>query len=64
MSLRDPVRSFWISRLDYLRIFGSLVRRIFFSTLFFSFNLSILFLGIFKQGSSFFSIGLFLFLFF
>lgn len=31
MSLRDPVRSFWISTLDCLRIFGvSLSRRIFF----------------------------------
>lgn len=60
MSLKDPIRSFWISTLDSLRIFGvSPSRRIlyFFSTLIFYF-FSILFLGIFKQGS------LFLFFFF
>lgn len=52
MSLRDPVRSFWISTLDCLRIFVFLVKKdFFFHTDFFS--LSILFLGIFKQGSSF-----------
>lgn len=46
MSLKDPIRSFWISALDSLRIFGvSLSRRIlyFFYTLIFIFSFHFVF---------------------
>lgn len=63
MSLRDPVRSFWISTLDCLRIFGvSISRRIFFLKSFFHtifFPFPFYFWGFLNKDLLFFSIGLF-----
>lgn len=58
MSLKDPIRSFWISTVDSLRIFGvSLSRRIlyFFSTLIFFF-FPFCFWGFLNKDLCFFSL--------
>lgn len=60
MSLRDPLRSFWISTLDCLRIFGvSLSRRIFYLFFFYTdffFSFPFYFWGFLNKDLLFYSV--------